>query len=133
MLKNATGYYLSSTSNCWERIALVAKFKLFASIKKDFILFKETSTSIEVTVFFRTSKNSCCLPSQVQVLNNLVRSKMLWQPLITKINDSTSGKSLNWISSGMFTRELDKEPLLNYYTIYTNRSWSMLPLTNPAL
>jgi len=33
---------------------------------------------------------------------------MLWQPLITRTNNLTSG-----ISSGKFTRELDKEPLLN--------------------
>ena len=38
---------------------------------------------------------------------------MLWQPLITKTNDHTSGKSLSGISSGEFTRELDKESLLN--------------------
>ena len=38
---------------------------------------------------------------------------LLWQPLITKTNDHTSGKSLSGISSGEFTRELDKEPLLN--------------------
>ena len=38
---------------------------------------------------------------------------LLWQPLITKTNDHTSGKSLSWISSGKFTRELDKESLLN--------------------
>ena len=38
---------------------------------------------------------------------------LLWQPLITKINDHTSGKSLSGISSGEFTRELDKESLLN--------------------
>ena len=38
---------------------------------------------------------------------------MLWQPLDTKSNDHTSNKSRRWISSGKFTRELDKEPLLN--------------------
>ena len=38
---------------------------------------------------------------------------MLWQTLITKINDHTNGKSLSGISSGEFTRELDKESLLN--------------------
>ena len=38
---------------------------------------------------------------------------MLWQPLDTKSNDHTSNKSLRQISSGKFTRELDKEPLLN--------------------
>ena len=38
---------------------------------------------------------------------------MLWQPFITKTNDHTNGKSLSWISSGEFTRELDKESLLN--------------------
>jgi len=38
---------------------------------------------------------------------------MLWQPLITKTNDHTSGKSLSGISSGEFTRELNKESLLN--------------------
>ena len=38
---------------------------------------------------------------------------VLWQPLITKTNDHTSGKSLSGISSGEFTRELDKESLLN--------------------
>ena len=38
---------------------------------------------------------------------------LLWQPLITKTNDHTNGKSLNGISSGEFTRELDKESLLN--------------------
>jgi len=38
---------------------------------------------------------------------------VLWQPLITKTNDYTNGKSLSWISSGEFTRELNKESLLN--------------------
>ena len=38
---------------------------------------------------------------------------VLWQPLDTKSNDHTSNKSLRQISSGKFTRELDKEPLLN--------------------
>jgi len=38
---------------------------------------------------------------------------VLWQLLITKTNDHTNGKSLSWISSGEFTRELDKESLLN--------------------
>jgi len=38
---------------------------------------------------------------------------VLWQPLITKTNDHTNGKSLSWISSGEFTRELDKESLLD--------------------
>ena len=36
-------------------------------------------------------------------------SKVLWQPLITKTNDYTSGKSLSWISSRKFTRELNKK------------------------
>ena len=38
---------------------------------------------------------------------------VLWQPLITKTNNHTNGKSLSRISSGEFTRELDKESLLN--------------------
>ena len=38
---------------------------------------------------------------------------VLWQPLITKTNDHISGKSLSEISSEEFTRELDKESLLN--------------------
>ena len=42
-----------------------------------------------------------------------VGDKVLWQPLDTKSNDHTSNKSLRQISSGKFTRELDKEPLLN--------------------
>ena len=58
---------------------------------------------------------------------------MLWQPLITKINDHTSGKSLSGISSGEFTRELDKESLLNLSLIYTKSSWSVLLIINPAL
>ena len=33
------------------------------------------------------------------------------------------------ISSGKFTRELNKEPLLNYCSIYTNGSWSVLLLS----
>ena len=37
------------------------------------------------------------------------------------------------ISSGKFTRELDKESLLNQCPIYTNVSWSVLPLPKPAL
>ena len=41
------------------------------------------------------------------------KCKVLWQPLDTKSNDHTSNKSLRQISSGKFTRELDKEPLLN--------------------
>ena len=44
--------------------------------------------------------------------------KLLWQPLDTKSNDHTSNKSLRQISSGKFTRELDKEPLLNQSLIY---------------
>ena len=48
-------------------------------------------------------------------LYSILLSKLivLWQPLITKTNDHTSGKSLSGISSGEFTRELDKESLLN--------------------
>jgi len=42
-----------------------------------------------------------------------VDASMLWQPLITKTNNYTNSKSLSWISSGEFTRELDKESLLN--------------------
>jgi len=42
-----------------------------------------------------------------------VDASVLWQPLITKTNDYTNGKSLSWISSGEFTRELDKESLLD--------------------
>jgi len=45
--------------------------------------------------------------------DNMDMSKVLWQPLITKTNDYTNGKSLSWISSGEFIRELDKESLLN--------------------
>ena len=60
-------------------------------------------------------------------------ASLLWQPLITKINDHTSGKSLSGISSGEFTRELDKESLLNLSPIYTKSSWSMLLIINPAL
>ena len=37
------------------------------------------------------------------------------------------------VSSGKFTRELDKEFLLNQCPIYTNVSWSVLPLSKPAL
>ena len=51
---------------------------------------------------------------------------VLWQPLITKTNDHTSGKSLSRTSSGEFTRELDKEPSLYCSSIYTITSWSML-------
>ena len=39
----------------------------------------------------------------------------------------------NGISSGKFTRELDKEPLLNQCPIYTDCSWSVLQLSNPTL
>ena len=58
---------------------------------------------------------------------------VLWQPLITKTNDLTNGKSLSWISSGEFTRELNKESLLNQSSIYTKFSWSVLLIINPAL
>ena len=40
---------------------------------------------------------------------------------------------LKRISSRNFTRELDKEPLLNQSPIYTNVSWSMLLIIRPAL
>ena len=46
-------------------------------------------------------------------LYDILFTQVLWQPLITKINDHTNNKSLSWISSGEFTRELDKESLLN--------------------
>ena len=39
--------------------------------------------------------------------------QLLWQLLITKTNDHTSGKSLSGILSEEFTRELNKESLLN--------------------
>ena len=42
------------------------------------MLFGETSIDIEVTTFFRASKNSCCLFSQVQVLDDLVMLKREW-------------------------------------------------------
>ena len=48
---------------------------------------------------------------------NPIQGFMLWQPLITKTNDHTNSKSLSWISSEEFIRELDKEPLL-YYPLY---------------
>ena len=37
------------------------------------------------------------------------------------------------VSSGEFTRELDKESLLNQSPIYTKHAWSVLPLFNPIL
>jgi len=40
---------------------------------------------------------------------------------------------LKWISSRNFTRELDKEPLLNESPIDTKSSWSVLLIINPAL
>ena len=40
---------------------------------------------------------------------------------------------LKQILSGNFTRELDKESLLNQSSIYTKSSWSMLLIINPAL
>jgi len=39
---------------------------------------------------------------------------------------SQASKSLRWMSSGNFTRELDKEPSLHCSSIYTTTSWSML-------
>ena len=41
------------------------------------------------------------------------KTVVLWQPLDTKSNDHTTSKSQSWISSGEFTRELNKESLLN--------------------
>ena len=49
----------------------------------------------------------------IQFCAETTRTELLWQPLDTKSNDYTSNKSLRQISSGKFTRELDKEPLLN--------------------
>jgi len=49
----------------------------------------------------------------VEYAQHMERNNVLWQPLDTKSNDHTSNKSLRRISSGKFTRELDKEPLLN--------------------
>ena len=37
------------------------------------------------------------------------------------------------VSSGEFTRELDKESLLNQSSIYTKHAWSVLPIFNPTL
>ena len=42
-------------------------------------------------------------------------------------------KSQSRIIKWEFTRELDKEPLLNYGPIYTNGSWSVLLIIKPAL
>ena len=58
---------------------------------------------------------------------------MLWQPLITMTSDYTNSKSFSRNIMWEFTRELDKEPLLYYYPIYTNVSWSVLPINDPAL
>ena len=59
----------------------------------------------------------------------------MWQPLITKTNDHTSGKSLSGISSREFTRELDKEPSLHCFSIYITYKWSVLQqyLTDPKV
>jgi len=51
--------------------------------------------------------------SVLAINNPILKYILLWQPLITKTNDHTNGKSLSGISSGEFTRELDKESLLN--------------------
>jgi len=59
---------------------------------------------------FSTCKFNCDLLSEHC---QYYLSLLLWQPLITKTNDHPNGKSLSWISSGEFTRELDKESLLN--------------------
>ena len=40
---------------------------------------------------------------------------------------------LSWMSGRKFTRELNKESLLNQSLIYTKSSWSMLLIINPAL
>ena len=55
-----------------------------------------------------------------------LKSYVLWQPLDTKSNDHTTSKSLKRISSGDFTRELDKEPSLHCSSIYITYKWSML-------
>jgi len=49
----------------------------------------------------------------VEEFEGRLSAEVLWQPLDTKSNNHTSNKSLRQISSGKFTRELDKEPLLN--------------------
>jgi len=45
---------------------------------KDFTSSKKTSIGTEVTAFFRTSNDSYYLSSQVQVLDDLMRSKRRW-------------------------------------------------------
>ena len=55
--------------------------------------------------------------------NHLLQKQMITQAI----------NLLGQISSGNFTRELDKEPLLNQSPIYTKSSWSVLLIINPAL
>ena len=72
------------------------------------------------------------------------QNKSLARPLLTQLSccgnyqtqspiTALMSKSQNRILSGKFTRELDKESLLNQSPIYTKHAWSVLPIFNPIL
>ena len=69
-------------------------------------LLKEVKSNIFANYIHSNSK-------VIIIMTNKIAAILLWQPLIKKTNDHTSSKSLSGISSGEFTRELDKESLLN--------------------
>ena len=66
-----------------------------------------------VTLWLQSHTSDTGLAELLYISTEAGLGVLVWQPLITKTNDHTSGKSLSGISSGKFTRELDKESLLN--------------------
>ena len=76
-------------------MAPITKLELSALIQKEAEISKKISIKAIVMASFSTSKTACYTEFQIYVLLLLVTSKMLWQPLNTKSNSSTTSKSLS--------------------------------------
>ena len=70
------------------------------------------------------------LPYSLKELRKMQR--MLWQPLITKTNSSTTSKSLSRISSGDYKKTWQEVSIIFLYYLYKS-SWSMLTINGPSV
>ena len=92
-----------------------------------------SKSSLSSSLVISTTKQPTESFAKVSIL------QVLFQQVIATTHQTQSpmtaltSKSQNRISSGKFTRELNKKSLLNQSPIYTKHAWSMLPIFNPTL
>ena len=103
------------------------------SIPIKYVDLDNSSNSVIDLMFLRsgsTKLNSHFIYSDLQLsLDHVCCGNHQTQCPMISLMSKPQKRSIMWD----FTRELDKEPLLNQSPIYTNVSWSVLLLSNPAL